>query len=55
MPFISNTEEQRKEMLADIDLTMADLFSDIPADLRYADFNLPQVLPNSRSEAGSLN
>lgn len=44
MPFISNTEEQRKEMLADIDLTMADLFSDIPADLRYADFNLPAGL-----------
>ncbi len=44
MPFIPNTEEQRKQMLADIGLTMDDLFSDIPADLRYSDFNLPACL-----------
>ncbi len=44
MPFIPNTEEQRKQMLADIGLSMDDLFSDIPADLRYSDFNLPEAL-----------
>ncbi len=44
MPFIPNTDEQRKQMLADIGLTMDDLFSDIPADLRYSDFNLPDGL-----------
>ncbi len=44
MPFIPNTEEQRKQMLKEIGLSMDDLFSDIPADLQYSDFNLPEGL-----------
>jgi glycine dehydrogenase subunit 1 len=44
MPFISNTEQQQKQMLADIGLSMADLFADIPADLRYGDFHIPAGL-----------
>ncbi|MBN2181874.1 MAG: aminomethyl-transferring glycine dehydrogenase subunit GcvPA [Sedimentisphaerales bacterium] len=44
MPFISNTKEQQKDMLADIGLTMADLFGDIPPDLMAKDFNLPPGL-----------
>jgi hypothetical protein len=31
-------------MLADIGLSMADLFADIPADLRYENFHLPAGL-----------
>ena len=41
MPFIANTDKQRREMLADIGLTADELFSDIPAELMYTDFNLP--------------
>jgi glycine dehydrogenase subunit 1 len=44
MPFISNTEEQQKDMLADIGYTMDDLFSDIPAKLMTGEFNLPKGL-----------
>jgi len=60
MPFIPNTEEQRKQMLADIGLTMNDLFSDIPADLRYSDFNLPgglseQQVRNRLAEIAAKN
>ncbi len=44
MPFISNTEQQRKQMLADIGLSMADLFADIPTDLRHENFHLPADL-----------
>jgi len=36
MPFIANTDEQRREMLAEIGLTMEGLFADIPAALRCA-------------------
>ena len=41
MPFISNTAEQQKQMLADIGLTIEQLFDDIPAELRYDSFNIP--------------
>jgi glycine dehydrogenase subunit 1 len=41
MPFIANTEEQRKEMLAELGLTMEDLFSDIPPSVRCKGLNLP--------------
>lgn len=41
MPFISNTAEQQKQMLADIGLTMEELFADIPAGLMRERFNLP--------------
>ncbi len=33
MPFIANTDDQRKEMLDEIGLSMEDLFGDIPSDL----------------------
>jgi glycine dehydrogenase subunit 1 len=33
MPFIANTDEQRRQMLAEIGLTMEELFSDIPKKL----------------------
>jgi len=41
MPFISNTQEQQKQMLAEIGLTMDELFADIPAALMCKSFNLP--------------
>jgi len=41
MPFISNTPEQQKQMLADIGLTMDELFADIPAELMAKSFDLP--------------
>jgi len=44
MPFIANTEQQRKEMLAEIGLSMEQLFADIPAELRREQFNLPAAL-----------
>ena len=44
MPFIANTEKQRKEMLAEIGLSMEQLFADIPAELRREQFNLPAAL-----------
>ncbi len=42
MPFISNTEQQREEMLKDIGLSMEDLFSDIPEEMRVDGLNLPE-------------
>ena len=44
MPFIANTEEQRKQMLDDVGLTMEKLFSDIPAELMRESFSLPAGL-----------
>ena len=44
MPFISNTDQQRQQMLAEIGLTMDDLFADIPASLRCASPRLPNGL-----------
>ncbi|RKY24533.1 MAG: aminomethyl-transferring glycine dehydrogenase subunit GcvPA [Planctomycetota bacterium] len=44
MPFIANTEEQRKQMLDDVGLTMEKLFSDIPAELMCESFSLPAGL-----------
>jgi glycine dehydrogenase subunit 1 len=44
MPFISNTPQQQKQMLADIGLEMEELFSDIPAELMCKSFNLPAGL-----------
>lgn len=41
MPFISNTDEQRAAMLAEIGLKNADLFGDVPADLLCGELNLP--------------
>jgi glycine dehydrogenase subunit 1 len=44
MPFIANTDEQRKQMLAEIGLTMEKLFSDIPKNLLCGKLNLPDGL-----------
>jgi glycine dehydrogenase subunit 1 len=44
MEFIPHTAEQRREMLDEMGLTMADLFSDIPPALIAESFNLPQGL-----------
>jgi glycine dehydrogenase subunit 1 len=41
MPFISNTPQQQKQMLAEIGLTTDELFGDIPAELRAKAFDLP--------------
>ncbi len=45
MPYISNTDEDRVRMLAELGLTSKEeLFDDIPADLRPFSFNLPPGL-----------
>ena len=45
MSFIPHTDTDRQEMLAKIGVErIADLFSDIPADRRYVDFDLPESL-----------
>ncbi|MHC4927103.1 MAG: aminomethyl-transferring glycine dehydrogenase subunit GcvPA [Planctomycetota bacterium] len=41
MPFISNTDEQRAAMLADIGLTAEDLFADVPDDLQCTGLDMP--------------
>ena len=48
MPFISNTPAQQKQMLSCIGLTMADLFADIPSELRTEDFNFPGQLTEQK-------
>ncbi len=44
MPFISNTPAQREQMLAEIGLTMDELFDDIPRELMADAFELPRGL-----------
>jgi len=44
VPFIANTPDQQKQMLAEIGLTMDGLFADIPPELMCASFNLPAGL-----------
>lgn len=51
MPFISNTKEQQRDMLAEIGLTMDKLFSDIPKDLRACELNLPKGLTEHQVRA----
>jgi glycine dehydrogenase subunit 1 len=41
MSFIANTQEQQKEMLSEIGLSMDGLFADIPKELLAKKFNLP--------------
>ena len=42
MPFIVNTDEDRRQMLAEIGLKSADeLFCDIPPELQCCGLNLP--------------
>ncbi|MFC1677120.1 aminomethyl-transferring glycine dehydrogenase subunit GcvPA [Planctomycetota bacterium] len=44
MPFISNTDAQRAEMLKEIGFSMDDLFSDIAPDLMVDSLDLPEGL-----------
>ncbi len=45
MPFIGNTDDDRRRMLDTLGLTdTAELFSDIPKDVRYPDLDLPEPL-----------
>lgn len=44
MPFIANTDQQRQQMLAQIGLTMEDLFADIPSQLCTSRVGIPQGL-----------
>ena len=44
MPFIANTDEQRRQMLAEIGLTMEGLFSDIPKELLCGRMNIGEGL-----------
>ncbi|MHC4625910.1 MAG: aminomethyl-transferring glycine dehydrogenase subunit GcvPA [Planctomycetota bacterium] len=44
MPFISNTPAQREQMLAEIGLSMDELFDDIPRRLKAEVFDLPRGL-----------
>lgn len=41
MPFIANTDQQQKQMLGDIGMSMDDLFSDIPSQLLAKSLELP--------------
>ena len=44
MPFIANTDEQRKQMLAEMGLSMEGLFSDIPKELLSGGMNIGEGL-----------
>lgn len=44
MPFVANTDDQRREMLAQIGLSMDDLFAAIPRNHRCQGLNLPKGL-----------
>jgi len=51
MSFVANTPQQRKRMLADIGLTMEDLFADIPETLLKHQFNLPEGMSEQQVRA----
>ncbi|MCF7957348.1 MAG: aminomethyl-transferring glycine dehydrogenase subunit GcvPA [Phycisphaerae bacterium] len=42
MPFIANTDQQQQEMLKELNMSMDDLFAEIPEELRCKSFNLPE-------------
>lgn len=42
MPFIANTDEQRREMLGELELSQEDLFGDIPARMRSGPLKLAE-------------
>ncbi len=44
MPFIANTDQQRREMLAEIGITAEGLFADIPPELRAKELDIPAGL-----------
>ena len=56
MPFIANTDQQRKEMLNEIGLTMADLFGDVAEEFRCGPLNIPEGLSEQavRSQLSDL-
>ncbi len=45
MPFIAVTDQQREEMLAEIGMTVEELFADIPQEMRCGKLDLPEGLP----------
>jgi len=51
MPFISNTAGQQQQMLKAMDLSMEDLFSDIPQDVRCPALDLPEGLSEQQVRA----
>jgi len=51
MPFIANTDQQRRQMLAEIGLSREDLFADIPAELKCQ----PPDIPPGLSEMEAVN
>jgi len=48
MPFISNTDQQREQMLSEIGLSAEDLFADVPEDLRCGGLNLPEGMSEQK-------
>lgn len=48
MPYISNTDEQRAAMLAEMGLSPEDLFADVPESLRCGGLNLPAGMSEQR-------
>jgi len=44
MPFIANTDEQRRQMLGELGLSLEDLFGDIPARMRSGPLKLAEGL-----------
>jgi glycine dehydrogenase subunit 1 len=42
VPYITNTDEQRQQMLQEIGLTLEGLFGDVPAEIRCKGLNLPE-------------
>ena len=51
MPFIANTDEQRRQMLGEIGMTPADLFAAIPQELRAGPLRLPEQMPEQKVRA----
>lgn len=51
MPYITNTDEQRAEMLRQIGLEAKDLFADIPSELLCGTLNLPEGLSEQQIRA----
>jgi len=49
MPFISNTPQQQKQMLAEIGLTMDGLFADIGPEIRCSSLDLPVGLSEQQA------
>jgi len=48
MSYISNTDDQRSAMLAEIGLKLEDLFADVPAELRCGGLDLPEGMSEQK-------